>query len=358
MKSRGNFRSLIQRNGGNVGYLGETDNASKTLDTSKTRKTANNQQLPKSETVPVFLRNDGRILVTAPKLKVSDMNVPADFDCRKVYAHLGMTPVYDQGACGSCWAFSSSATFGDRVKISTNGSALAVDDFISQYHLAACMKCGNNGNMVCTRVCDGNYMDDVMTYIKKTGVYPFSYIKMYKPMILNEYICFKPPKSEGSRSGGKGKKGKKKSVGEVGSDGALRASSVYRVNSHGPDELSDPKKREYNALRIAYDIFTYGPVAATIKVFDPLNSAELDKNFYLYKSGIFGYPWDKDPKDMDGYHALNIVGFGVETVKGVDVEYWILRNSWGTGWGMGGYGKIAKGKNRAIIESDVWATHF
>lgn len=292
----------------------------------------------KSETIPVFLRNDGRFIVTAPKIKISDMKIPDNFDVRQAHKHLGMTPVYDQGPCGSCWAFSSSGTFGDRVKIASQGKDLAVDDFVSQYHLAACMKCGGFSSIVCTQVCDGNYMDDVMEYIKKTGVYPFSVIKMYKPLISNEYICFKPP---------------------VGSPGKiLKAKSVYRVNTYNVNELASKEKREYNALRIAYDIFTYGPVAATIKVFDPLKSSELDKNFYLYKSGIFGYPWDKDPADSDGYHALNIVGFGVETVKGVDVQYWILRNSWGEVWGMNGYGKIVRGQNRAIIESDVWAASY
>lgn len=292
----------------------------------------------KSETIPVFLRNDGRFIVTAPKIKVSDMKIPKHFDIREAHAELGMAPVFDQGACGSCWAFSSSASFSDRVKIATNGKELPVDDHISQYHLAACMKCGGFSDTVCTRVCDGNYMDDVMNYIKKTGVYSFNTIKIHKPLIASEYICFKPP---------------------VGSPGRVyKAKDVYRVNTYSVGELSGKEKREYNALRIAYDIYTHGPVAATIKVFDPLSSSELDKNFYLYKSGIYGYPWSRDPTDSDGYHALNIVGFGVETVKGVDVEYWILRNSWGESWGINGYCKIVKGQNRAIVESDVWAADY
>lgn len=50
--------------------------------------------------------------------------------------------------------------------------------------------------------------------------------------------------------------------------------------------------------------------------------------FYGYKSGIFdtgcGIALD---------HAVNLVGYGP--------DYYILRNSWGTGWGDGGYMKIA-----------------
>lgn len=33
-------------------------------------------------------------------------------------------------------------------------------------------------------------------------------------------------------------------------------------------------------------------------------------------------------------HAVTLVGWGYSSTAG---SYWIVRNSWGTGWGVGGY---------------------
>ena len=55
--------------------------------------------------------------------------------------------------------------------------------------------------------------------------------------------------------------------------------------------------------------------------------------FQLYKSGIL----DSTSCGTSTNHAVGMVGYG--TSNGVD--YWIVRNSWGTGWGDAGYIKIA-----------------
>jgi C1A family cysteine protease len=52
-----------------------------------------------------------------------------------------------------------------------------------------------------------------------------------------------------------------------------------------------------------------------------------------------------DGKDVN--HAVVIVGYG--KLNGVD--FWIFRNSWGTGWGLSGYGRIKRGENKCNIET-------
>ena len=48
-------------------------------------------------------------------------------------------------------------------------------------------------------------------------------------------------------------------------------------------------------------------------------------DFGSYKSGIFNSPSCGTALD----HAVAVVGYGNEA----GVEYWMLRNSWGTWWG-------------------------
>merc|ERR1719203_67949 len=41
-----------------------------------------------------------------------------------------------------------------------------------------------------------------------------------------------------------------------------------------------------------------------------------------------------------GAHAISLVGFG-----SADSDYWIIQNSWGSGWGSSGYAYLVKGEN-------------
>ncbi|KAF3676467.1 putative cysteine proteinase [Capsicum annuum] len=59
-------------------------------------------------------------------------------------------------------------------------------------------------------------------------------------------------------------------------------------------------------------------------------------DFQLYRGGIYDRECSGDPDDIS--HAVLIVGYGSD---GYD-DYWIIKNSWGTHWGMEGYGYIRR----------------
>jgi len=51
--------------------------------------------------------------------------------------------------------------------------------------------------------------------------------------------------------------------------------------------------------------------------------------------------------DYLGLHDVKIIGWGVES----GVDYWLIANSWNSGWGDNGFFKILRGKNHLGIES-------
>uniref|UniRef100_A0A7N0VFI8 Uncharacterized protein n=1 Tax=Kalanchoe fedtschenkoi TaxID=63787 RepID=A0A7N0VFI8_KALFE len=59
------------------------------------------------------------------------------------------------------------------------------------------------------------------------------------------------------------------------------------------------------------------------------------REFGSYKSGVF-----TGNCTFKLNHAMNIVGFGKVNRE---LKYWIVRNSWGKGWGDGGYIKLQRG---------------
>ena len=57
------------------------------------------------------------------------------------------------------------------------------------------------------------------------------------------------------------------------------------------------------------------------------------KHFHYYVSGIF----DCDTCGTSQNHSGVLVGYGKENGQ----DYYIFRNSWGTGWGEDGYVRLA-----------------
>ena len=65
-------------------------------------------------------------------------------------------------------------------------------------------------------------------------------------------------------------------------------------------------------------------------------SIEADtKVFQTYSSGVLDSALCGTTLD----HAVTATGYGVDDTTGQ--EYWIIKNSWGSGWGEGGYIRLA-----------------
>jgi hypothetical protein len=134
-------------------------------------------------------------------------------------------------------------------------------------------------------------------------------------------------------------------------------------------------------LNMTKEIFARGPIAATIAVPDALEEYRGWRTPPLLRTLVPGTSVFNDTTgDITEDHVrcisgspvcaslarcplmpahrcftqvVEITGWGVE--KGV--KYWVVRNSWGTWWGEGGWAKIIRGTNNLGIElQDVyWA---
>lgn len=62
--------------------------------------------------------------------------------------------------------------------------------------------------------------------------------------------------------------------------------------------------------------------------------------FQFYSDGVYFNP-DCKPERIS--HA--VVAIGYDTDENTGMDYWIIKNSYGTSWGEGGYGKVARNKN-------------
>ncbi len=87
---------------------------------------------------------------------------PGSLDWRNYNGYNYVTPVRDQGNCGSCWAFATTAALESNVLVVNGISALNLAEQI----LVSCSGAGS---------CSGGYIDRASNFISSTGLPPENY---------------------------------------------------------------------------------------------------------------------------------------------------------------------------------------
>lgn len=194
-----------------------------------------------------------------------------------------VTPIKNQGQCGSCWAFSSTGSLEGQTFRKTGRLPS-----LSEQNLIDCTKTyGNQG-------CNGGWMDNSFKYVRdnkgidsETG-YPY-YTRELGYCYYNA-----------------------------------------QYNSATDTGFYDIPSGDENALKQA--VATVGPISVAIDATKP--------SFMSYRSGVYIEPTCGNTLSaLD--HAVLIVGYGTENGQ----DYWLVKNSWGTYWGEQGYIKMARNRN-------------
>lgn len=135
---------------------------------------------------------------------------------------------------------------------------------------------------------------------------------------------------------------------------------VYKIQNPRHFDIIDTAGVNGQIKAMKNQIINKGPIVGGFVVFKNFISGEHTKvngGVYLenaiYDEGrihfIDNFEDNIDQTYINGAHAISIVGWGVEknVIYGnkendiADIPYWHVRNSWGTGWGDGGYFKMA-----------------
>ncbi|KAF2073311.1 hypothetical protein CYY_005364 [Polysphondylium violaceum] len=219
---------------------------------------------------------------------------PVAFDWRE---HGAVTPVKNQGQCGSCWTFSTTGNVEGQNFLAAKNPLVG----LSEQNL---VDCSNNcmeyeNQKVCNAGCDGGLQPIAYEYIIQAGgidteqAYPYTAV-----------------------------------------DGTCK----FDASSVGA-KITSYTMVPTNETQIAAFLATTGPLAIAA------DAAE----WQFYLGGVFDIPCGKS---LD--HGILIVGYSAQrTILGANTPYWIVKNSWGADWGEAGYLKVLRNKNECGVANFV-----
>jgi tetrahydromethanopterin S-methyltransferase subunit G len=280
------------------------------------------------------------------------VKTPGNFDGRKVWNGL-INPPADQGTCGSCWAWSSTSVLADRMNIQSLGK---LNLNLSAARLIICdlegatdliVKDEAKGSQALQKnACFGNSLYNAWRYLYLIGTvseacFPYDFTGMNTPD-FNSISSYSNPSNLPLCSMIAGPFGDmcsdyvyERDIGELAGTPArfYRALHIYAISGTHADGGNEENIRN--------EIYHWGPVSSGFIVYP---------DFYTFDAKTEIYEWD-GIGERTGGHAIEIVGWGEKKQK----KFWIIKNSWGTDWGDGGYFRMLRGENMCDLEANVMA---
>lgn len=220
---------------------------------------------------------------------VQGVSAPESYDWEKQGF---VNPVQDQGSCGSCWSFATTA---------------GMETAYAKSHQKKLVKLSEQQMVDCdvsffTNGCEGGNISAAERYIQTTGLveeslYPYTAVQQ-QCKLKDNWTHYKATNS-----------------GIIGEEGQTYAQV---------EELMASALYEHSALPVAVNA-------------NPIQ---------FYTGGILN-PKVCNPNGIN--HAVLIVGYGVEN----GTKFWRIRNSWGSSWGEAGYFRLNRGDNTCGVAMDA-----
>jgi len=190
-----------------------------------------------------------------------------------------VTPIKDQGQCGSCWSFSSTGAIEGIYKIKT-GKLVS----LSEQNLMDCSTSyGNQG-------CNGGLMTSAFKYV-----------------VANKGIDTESSYGYTAKQG-----------------------SCHFATSNIGATITNYKTISAGSESALLTALNTQPVSVAIDA--------SHNSFQLYKSGTY-YETACSSSRLD--HGVLAIGYGSDSTG----DYFLVKNSWGTSWGISGYIQMARGRS-------------
>ncbi|CAL1544786.1 unnamed protein product [Lymnaea stagnalis] len=224
---------------------------------------------------------------------------PESFDWRNVDNVNYVSPIRNQGNCGSCYAFGSLGMDEARVRIATNNTQQPV---FSTQDIVECSPYSQGCSGGFPYLISGKYAEDYGLVLE--GCNPYKGV---------DGKCQTDPKCPRH----------------------YFTNYKYVGGYYGA----------CNEFLMMEAIYNRGPIAVSFEVYN---------DFMSYSSGVYHHTGVKGLDDRFNpfeitNHVVVVVGWGVDARSGE--KYWIVKNSWGNAWGLEGFFWIRRGTDECSIES-------
>lgn len=194
-----------------------------------------------------------------------------------------LTPVKDQGQCGSCYTHSSTSQMEAAANIAMGTVSPA---YLSREQLKNCADFTNCGGTGCG--CDGGYPENMFVYAAQSqGITS----EANYPYVTSNANCKSPLPGK-----------------------------VANLTSPGPITIANNELAFKAALQ-------NGPIAISVSA----------QTWNSYVGGVFTGCGTVTMAQLD--HAVLLVGYGTDPTLGM---YWIIQNSWATSWGEKGMIRVPR----------------
>eukprot|EP01061_Rhynchopus_euleeides_P030725 TRINITY_DN5099_c2_g2_i1.p1 TRINITY_DN5099_c2_g2~~TRINITY_DN5099_c2_g2_i1.p1 ORF type:complete len:528 (+),score=181.33 TRINITY_DN5099_c2_g2_i1:189-1772(+) len=208
-----------------------------------------------------------------------------------------VTHVKNQGRCGGCWAFSAAGAIESHWAI--QGHPLTS---LSEQELVSCVSTCQG--------CDGGEMESA-----------FEWLVTERQGVLTTEIAYPYEEEYWTKDQGKGDACKSN----------LNQMPVGAI-------VTGTTKYAHNEVQMYVGLKEHGPLSVAVDA----------SNWQSYSGGVM-----TDCSSGTVNHGVLLVGHGYDPTA--DLEYWVIKNSWGSSWGESGYIRIQFGVDACKITTFVTA---